>query len=54
MDKTQLFENILNEAKVTDYDMDDFNQEQEDEEYAEYERLERLEHEHIQELIRLC
>lgn len=54
MDKTQLFENILKEDKVTDYDMDDFKQEQEDEEYAEYERLERLEHEHIQELIRLC
>lgn len=51
MDKTQLFENILKEDKVTDYDMDDFKQEQEDEEYAEYERLE---HEHIQELIRLC
>lgn len=51
MDKTQLFENILNEAKVTDYDLDDFEEETEDE---KYERLERLEREHIQELIDFC
>ena len=58
MDKTQLFENILKESKVTDYDMDDFKQEQEeiraDEEAAEYERLAELEHKHIQELIDFC
>jgi hypothetical protein len=54
MDKTQLFENILNEAKVTDYDLDDFNQEQEEDEQAEYERLDRLQREHIQELIDFC
>jgi len=58
MDKTQLFENILKESKVTDYNMDDFKQEQEeiraDEEAAEYERLAELEHKHIQELIDFC
>jgi len=54
MDKTQLFENILNEAKVTDYDLGDFNQEQEEDEQTKYERLDRLEREHIQELIDFC